>query len=216
VVAPQCVLIGGGGHARVIIDALQAAGQRLTLGILDPARDRVGTTMLGITILGDDTLLPDLARAGTTHFIVAVGSVGDATQRRELFERACTMGLKPLDVRHPSAIVSRWATIGPGTQILPIAVVNAGARIGANVIINTGSIIEHDCTIGDHVHVATGARLSSTVEAGQGAHIGAGSVIRQGIAIGAGALVGAGAVVVTDVPPGRIFVGNPARELIRS
>jgi sugar O-acyltransferase (sialic acid O-acetyltransferase NeuD family) len=213
--APSCVLLGGGGHARVLIDALQAACAAQTFGILDPDAS-LAEALLDVPVLGSDELLPDLARNGTTHFIVAVGSVGDATVRRRLFERALALGLAPLEVRHPSAVVSRWATLGQGVQLLPAAVVNAGACIGANVIVNTGAIVEHDCRIGDHVHIATGARLASTVDVGAGAHVGAGAVIRQSISIGAEAVVGAGAVVVKDVPPGTVVAGVPAVPLRRA
>lgn len=208
--APGCVLLGGGGHAAVLIDALLAGGAAITLGILEGAPARAGESVLGVPILGDDGALAELRAAGTGYFIVAVGSVGDASVRRRLYERALALGLEPLGVRHPSAIVSRFATIGPGVQILPGAVVNARARIGRNVIVNSGAIVEHDCVVGDHAHIATGARLASTVTVGAGAHVGAGAVVRQGQAIGDGAIVGAGAVVVKDVPAGCIVAGVPA------
>jgi len=211
--APVCVLIGGGGHARVIIDALQASGDPRPLGILDAAPELLGTTVFGVPVYGDDTLLPDLVKRGTSHFIVTVGSIGDARLRSTLFERARALGLEAVTVRHPSAVVSPWATIGPGVQLLPAAVVNAGARIGENVIVNSGAIVEHDCTIGDHVHIATGARLASSVNIGTGAHIGAGAVLRQGITVGSRAVIGAGAVVVKDVPADTVVAGNPARPL---
>lgn len=213
--APDCVLIGGGGHARVVIDSLQAAGETRTLGIVDADAARRGKTVLGVPILGDDSILPALAASGTKYFAVTVGSVGDANLRRALFERACALGLLPLGVRHPSAIISQHADVGSGTQLLPGAIVNAGARLGANVIVNSGAIVEHDCEIGDHAHVATGARIASGVTVGEGVHVGAGATVRQLLRIGAGAIVGAGAVVVKDVSARSVVVGVPAARLQR-
>jgi UDP-perosamine 4-acetyltransferase len=209
----RCLILGGGGHARVLIDALQAAGSAPGCAILDRDRSRWGQEVFGVPILGDDSLIPELVLSGARTFVVGLGSVGDNAPRRRLFELALSHGLEPLSVLHPSALCSRWARIDRGSQLLPGAIVNAGASIGANVIVNSGAIVEHDCVLGDHVHVATGALLASAVRVGDGAHIGAGAVVRQGLSIGEGALVGAGAVVVKDVAPRLVVVGVPARTL---
>lgn len=212
-IIPRCVILGAGGHARVVIDALQAIGVGVPHGVLDPDRARWDAQLLGVPILGGDELLPRLAREGVTHFVVGVGSVGDSRTRRRLFELAMRHGLIPLAVRHPSSVCSRWAKIGAGTVLLPASVVNAGAQVGVNVIVNTGAIVEHDCIIGDHAHVATGARLSGTVSIGEGAHVGAGATIRQHISVGADAVIGAGAVVIDDVESRTVVAGVPARVL---
>lgn len=210
---PRCVIVGGGGHARVVLDSLQLSDAATAEAVVDADRARWGGEVLGVPVVGGDDRLIELRRAGVTHFVVGVGGVGDNRPRRRLFELALAAGLLPLTVIHPSAICSRWAGVGPGTVLLPSAIVNAGARVGANVIVNSGAIVEHDCVIGDHVHIATGARLASTVRVGDGAHIGAGATVRQGMTIGAAAIVGAGAVVVRDVAPGATVAGVPARPL---
>ena len=211
--APACVIIGGGGHARVLIDCLQAAGMSLALAVLDADPSLWGKTILDVPVLGNDNMLSGLARAGTRHFIVGIGATGDNRRRRAAFENALALGLRPLSVRHPSAVVSRSAGIGEGAQLLPACIVNTGARVGTNVIVNSGAVVEHDCAIGDHAHVATGAMLAGTVSVGSGAHIGAGAVIRQGVHIGDDALVGAGAVVVKDVAAGTVVIGVPAETI---
>lgn len=208
-----CVILGGGGHARVLIDSLQAAGSTVPCVILDANSSRRGATLLGVEVAGGDELLPELIERGAQFFVVAVGSTGDARPRRALYELGLSHGLQPLTVRHPSAVCSPWASAGAGLQLLPLSVVNAGARLGDNVIVNTGAIVEHDCEVGDHAHVATGARLASTVRIGAGAHVGAGAIIRQGITVGDGAVIGAGAVVVRDVEARTVVVGVPARFL---
>ena len=208
--APGCVIIGGGGHARVLIDCLAAADPTLRLALLDSDSTLWGKTILGVPVLGNDDKLAELARRGTAYFVVGLGATGDNRRRRELFERARGLNLRPFSVRHPLAIVSRSAEVLDGAQLLPGCIVNTGARIGVNVIVNSGSVVEHDCVIGDHAHVATGALLAGAVCVGEGAHIGAGAVVRQGIRVGGGAIVGAGAVVVKDVPDGAVVIGVPA------
>ncbi len=208
-----CVLIGGGGHARVLIECLEAGKEVRIEGILDPDPILRGQRVMGVPILGADDLLPKLVRRGIRYFVVAVGGTGDNRPRQRLFQLGQENGMKPISVIHPSAILSARARAGAGAQLLPGGIVNAGAVLGCNVIVNSGAIVEHDCRIGDHVHIATGAKLASTVEAGLGAHIGIGAAIRQGIRIGEWAVVGAGAVVIRDVEPGSTVVGIPARPL---
>jgi sugar O-acyltransferase (sialic acid O-acetyltransferase NeuD family) len=210
---PSCVILGGGGHARVLVDSLQRADAVHVRGILDSNRDLWGTACLGVSILGGDDMLADLVSDGISLFTVGVGGVGSNDSRQRLFELGLTHQLRPLTLIHPSATCSRWATLGPGCQLLPGSIVNAGAELGVNVIVNSGAIVEHDCRLGDHVHVATGARLSGTVRVGNRAHVGAGAVIRQSINVAEDAVIGAGAVVVRDVGAGQVVVGNPARVL---
>jgi sugar O-acyltransferase (sialic acid O-acetyltransferase NeuD family) len=210
-----CVILGAGGHARVLLDILLGAGGVRVDGLLDPDRRLWGTTSFGVPILGGDELIPELASRGVGSFVVGVGGVGDNRPRQRLFDVAIAQRLQPLTVIHSAAVYSPRAVIGAGCQLLPGSIVNTGATLGVNVIVNCGAIVEHDCQIGDHAHVASGARMASAVRVGAGAHVGAGATIRQGIAIGAGAIVGAGAVVVKDVSPGQTVVGVPARPVAR-
>ncbi len=209
-----CVVLGGGGHASVLIESLKASSIGV-YAVLDKDSSLWGCDLMGVPILGGDDLLPQLVREGVTRFVVGVGAIGDNRIRRQLFESGVAHGLRPLTVYHPSAICSVSAQVGAGSVLCPAAVVNARAVLGVNVIVNTGAIVEHDCVIGDHVHIATGASLSGTVRVGNGAHIGAGSTVRQCISIGEGATLGAGAVVVKDVEPWTVVVGVPARVMKR-
>ncbi|MBI3021809.1 MAG: UDP-N-acetylglucosamine 2-epimerase (hydrolyzing) [Candidatus Omnitrophica bacterium] len=209
----RCVILGGGGHARVVIDSLLASKLAVPYAVVDADRSLWGKELLGVPVVGDDERLRELRCEGVTRFIVGLGGVGDNGPRQQLFCLGMTSGLAPLTVCHPSAICSPSAVIGEGSFLAPATVVNSGAGLGVNVIVNTGAIVEHDCAIGDHVHLATGARLSGHVLVGAGAHIGAGATIRQRVTIGEGAIVGAGAVVVKSVEPWTVVVGVPARVL---
>jgi len=213
-VSPQrkksCVVVGAGGHARVILDCLISAGDYEVCCLLDLDSSRWGQTLQGVTIRGGDELLSILAREGVVFFALGVGSVGDNRPRQRLFELALRSGLQPAVVKHSSAVCSPWARMGGGCQLLPGSIVNAGAELGSNVILNSGAIVEHDCWVGDHTHVATGARLCGTVRLGSSVHVGAGATVKQGIMVGDGAVIGAGAVVVRDVASGTTVVGVPA------
>jgi UDP-perosamine 4-acetyltransferase len=210
------VVLGGGGHAAVLIETLRVAGQDIAKAVLDLDPDLWGTDILGVPILGDERQFPRLILEGADCFVTGVGSTGNNEPRRRVFASGIEHGLPPLTILHPTAYIAPSAQLGAGCQILPRAIVHTRARLGVNVLVNTGAIVEHDCVVGDHTHIATGAQLAGGVIVGEAAHIGAGATIRQGIRIGANALVGAGAVVVRDVPDGWVVAGVPARELKRN
>jgi len=201
---------GAGGHAKVVIEVLRSMLTYEIVGLLDTRLER-GANILGVEVLGDDSLMAELKERGIEHAFIGVGTVGDAQPRRQLYHKVVGAGFQIVPAIHAAAVVSVSAQIGLGPTIMAGAIVNANAVIGDNVIVNTGAIVEHDCVIGDHTHIATGARLAGGVQVGPGSHIGIGAVVRQEIKIGEGATVGAGAVVVRDVPPGTTVIGVPAR-----
>jgi UDP-perosamine 4-acetyltransferase len=209
----QCIIIGGGGHARVVIDAMKRSGKIVPRGILDNDPALRGEVVLGVHVLGDDSLLESFR--DTMSLIVAIGSLPDMTVRANKFKDLHARGFSFSTIIHPNAIVSPHASIDYGTVVLAGAIINPGACIGRNVIINSGAIIEHDCIIADHVHVAPGACLCGGITVGAAAHIGAGSVVRENLSIGEEALVGAGAAVTDSVSPCTVVVGVPAHPIDR-
>ena len=202
---------GAGGHAKVVIEILRSMREYEIIGLLETRKGSWRTRVLGIEVLGDDSMMIELKQRGINHAFIGVGTVGSAQPRRQLYEKVVGFGFQIVPAIHAVAVVSSSAMIGDGPTIMAGAIVNANAIIGNNVIVNTGAIVEHDCVIGDHTHVATGARLAGGVHVGAGSHIGIGAVVRQEIQIGEGAIVGAGAVVVRDVPDFKTVVGVPAK-----
>ena len=203
--------LGAGGHAKGMIEVLLADKGIDVVGLLEADQGRWGETLLGVPILGNDEELPRLRREGTRHFFVGVGGGPDTGLRERVFQRAISAGMRPVEVRHPGAVVSTTASLGQGVTVLALAAVGPSACVGTNVLINTGAIVEHDCSIGDHSHVAIGARLAGGVCIGEKSLIGAGATVLPGVRIGRGAVVGAGSVVLHDVPDGAVAVGVPAR-----
>ncbi len=205
--------LGAGGHAKVVIEILRLLDDYELVGLLDANADLRGTDVLGVTVLGDDSLMTELYNQGTRSFFLGLGTIGDSSARRALYETAQRVGFEAARAIHPQALVSSSAKIGDGPAVMAGVVINAGARIDDNVIVNTGAIVEHDCVIQSHAHIASGARLGGGVQVAEGAHVGMGATIRQGVRIGANAIVGAGAVVVEDVPERVTVVGVPAKIL---
>jgi UDP-perosamine 4-acetyltransferase len=210
-VSESVVVLGAGGHGKVVINALQVAGVKV-VACLDAARDQQGRSVLGVQIVGGDERLSGFP-PGEVLLANGVGSVGDVTVRRGVFERMHRQRYRFVTVRHPSAVIAPDADLGEGVQVMAGAVIQPGCRIGVNGIINTGASVDHDCKLGDHVHVAPGAVLSGEVVVGDESHIGVGATVKQGVRIGKGAIVAAGAVVVDDVPDGVTVAGVPAAAL---
>ena len=212
---PKYVLLGGGSHARVILDAILCAGWERPYAVLDENQSLHETDLYGVPVVGGDRELPRLIEEGVTSFVVGVGSTGNAAIREKIYKSALTYGLNPLTVIHPSAAVSARATIGAGALILANAVVNPGARLGENVVVNSGAVVEHDCRLDAHVHIAPGATLAGDVKIGVAAHIGVGATVIQQLSVGARTIVGAGSVVLNNVPDDVVVIGVPARVLRR-
>jgi UDP-perosamine 4-acetyltransferase len=208
-----CVILGAGGHASVLLEAMLLQPSEFEFVVLDSNKNLHGKEMLGVPILGDDSLIPRLKRQSDTRFVIGVGGAGNTTPRQRLYELALSSGLLPLSVLHPSAICSSTALFGEGVQVLAGCIVNTAATIGDNTIINSGAVVEHGCRIESHVHIASSATVCGDVFVGEAAHIGAGATIKQGITIGRRAIVGAGSVVIKDIPAGVVAVGVPARNL---
>jgi sugar O-acyltransferase (sialic acid O-acetyltransferase NeuD family) len=207
----QVIILGGGGHAKVTLEAMRLAGRCKAFGILDANAQLHGQKICDVPVLGDDSKLPEVLGQGVRHFLVCLGSTGNSDLRRKLYDWAIHLGLMASRIIHPSAVVSSAAELGDGAVVLAGAIINCGARLGANVIVNTGAIVEHDCQIGAHCHIATGACLAGGTHVGSGSHIGIGACVRQNIQIGRDVIVGAGAVVVKDVPDNVVVMGVPAR-----
>lgn len=207
-VSAPVIVIGAGGHARVVVDALLAAGARV-LGCTDADPARHGGDAAGVPVLGDDTVL---ARHSPSDVQLAVGIGGARGEslRRRIHERLKAAGWTLATVRHPSAIVSPSAWLGEGVQVMAGAIVQPGARIGDGAIVNTAAVIEHDCDVGAFVHVAPRALLCGDVRIGAGSHVGAGAVVRQAVTIGEGVVIAAGAVVVRDFSGPGTLAGVPA------
>ena len=207
----RTVVLGAGGHAKVVLEAIWAGGTLEVVGLLDA--DPGCGTLLGVPILGDDTLLSELRKQDVGAIVVALG--GNRLRDR-IAARVCELGFELPAVIHPAAHVSPSARIEAGAVIMARACIGPLARIGALAIINTNAIVEHDSSIGRAAHVAPGVALAGTVKVGDRALIGVGSAVRPGIVIGADAVVGAGSAVVADVPAHAVVAGAPARPLSRA
>jgi len=205
------IIIGSGGHAAVVADALLAAGRQV-LGCTDSDVQRHGAQVCGLPVLGDDSVLVHHQPA-LVQLANGIGSTRAEPLRAHVQGKLEARGWQFTQVRHPSAIISPFAQVAASAQLMARAVVQPGAVVGDGCIVNTGAVVEHDVQLGAFVHVSCGAVLCGSVHVGAHSHIGAAAVVRQGVALGARTVVGAGAAVVRSSTGGQTLVGVPAIEL---
>ena len=205
-------MIGGGEHARVVIDAARSSGRFEIAGFLDPGARPDTAASSGVPqLMGDERALVADAVARGAQLALAVGEVGPGDKRRNLVER---LGV-PLDawatVIHSCAWVSPSVRLAPGAVIMAGAMLNARAALGVFAVVNTGAVLEHDVVMGDFAQLGPGAVVGGGVTLGENAYVALGARVRDHVTIGPGALVGLGACVVGDVAAGAVVMGVPAR-----
>ena len=206
----RLVIIGAGGHGRVLAECAQAA-QLEILGFIDDNAALTGTIQLHLPILGTTSAL-DKKRILADGVLLGIGNCQLRLRLLHIFGAAhfCLPTLF-----HPRAWVSPSAICGAGTVVMANATVQTGTRLGAGVIINTNASVDHDCVVGDGVHICPGAHLAGNVTVGDGTLIGIGASVIPGIRIGKKCVVAAGAVVIRDVPDSQRVAGVPARPLAK-
>jgi acetyltransferase EpsM len=194
-------LYGASGHCKVIMDMITSSTNKIVEAVFD---DNVEIkNVLDVAVL----CFNDFDSSKIDELII---SIGNNEIRKMLAEKINATYISIID---KSAIVSKYATIGSGTVVMPGAIVNASTIIGNHCIVNSGAVVEHDCLLNDYVHVSPNTSLAGNVTVGEGSHIGIGATVIQGIKIGKWVTIGAGAVIINDVPDGATMVGNPARIL---
>lgn len=205
------VVVGAGGHGKVVISLLKKLPHRL-LGYVDPLERGI---VLGVERLGDDGVLPSLLKHYPgCHAAIGVGKVqAAARQGYRLLAQLDALGFVLPPVVSPKAVINEEVVLGPGTVVCDGVIVNSGTTIGRGCILNTHCTVEHDCCLGENVHVAPGAVLSGGVSIGDHCMVGVGAIVIQGVRVVADCMIGAGAVVIGNIEESGVYAGNPARKL---
>ena len=199
------IIIGGGGHARVLAEIINQYEYYHILGYTDFQFCKE----MELPYLGNDSVIDEYL-PDNVCLVNGIGSVDLPVRRRDIYRSFTESGYRFAGIIHERSIISAKAKLLGGVQVMGGAVINADAVVRENVIINTSVTVDHDCDIGAHTHVATGVIVSGGVSIGDGCHIGTGATIIQGIKIGDGVLIGAGSLVIRDIPSGVKVHGSPA------
>ncbi len=188
------ILIGAGGHAKVIAEVIELSGGTVQQMV---DADRSITEVIGYPVTQE---IP-----GGYPIIIAIGN--NHLRKSVAEESKAELGT----AIHPSANISKRSLIDKGSVVMAGVSINSGTTIGKHCIINTNASVDHDCLIGDFVHISPNAALAGNVMIGEGSHIGIGSSVIQGIHIGKWVTIGAGAVIIEDIPDHAVVVGVPGK-----
>ncbi|WP_053140700.1 acetyltransferase [Pseudomonas sp. MIACH] len=204
------VILGAGGHAKVLLALLQSMGA-VVKGVCDPALAHSGIEFWrGVRVLGGDEALNGLDPTQVA-LVNGLGQVIGSDRRMQVFMELTAKGYTFPALLHSAAWIDSTVVLEAGAQIMAGAVIQPDSVIGANTIINTGARVDHDCIIASHVHIAPGAVLCGGVKVATGAFVGAGSTTLQGRSIGENAIVAAGSTLVRDLQAGHLVVSSPMR-----
>ena len=201
----KLLIIGAGGHGRVVADIASRTGQYESIAFLD---DEVPNTPLLYPYLGDCTKADHLF--SDYELFVAIGN---GNVRRRMLEHYSALGANIATLIAPDAVIAADVKVDEGTVIMPGAIINTGTSIGKGVIVNTASSIDHDCLVEEYCHVAVGAHLCGTVHIEPWTWIGAGATVINNIRICQGCIIGAGAVVIKNIESIGTYVGIPAKRV---
>lgn len=204
----QIVLIGGGGHCKSVIEAIQSDEHIEFIGIVDAQKLQ---NIMGAAYLGDDAMLPELVNQHY-QFLITVGNIGAPNIRIKLYDKIKNLNGVFATGISSSASVARSSSIGDGTVIMQHAIVNAEVIVGKNCIINTKALLEHETIVGDHVHISTGVIVNGQCKIGNHCFIGSGSIIGNNVSIAENCIIGAGSVVLKDIKEPGTYFGQPARK----
>jgi sugar O-acyltransferase (sialic acid O-acetyltransferase NeuD family) len=204
------VVLGGGGHGKVVVDIITKEQKYKLIGILDSDLP-IGEGMLDHKIIGRESELPVLSAQWDLHgMIIALGDNWSRSLTVERIRRVVPR-LMFVNAIHPSAQIAQEVAMGVGNVIMAGCVINSGTRLGDFCICNTNCSIDHDCTVADFVSFGPNSCAGGKVQVGAYSAIGLGTNIIQKIKIGEHTVVGAGSTVVRDLPSNVVAYGTPAR-----
>jgi sugar O-acyltransferase (sialic acid O-acetyltransferase NeuD family) len=202
------IVIGGGGHAKVVISILKKINAYNILGYSDLINSG---SILGINYLGNDETILDNYFGLSKSLVLGVGQIKTPEVREKLIVKFIKAGFNFPSIISPHAICNESVEIGEGTIIMDGVVINTVTKIGNYCIVNTNSTIEHDCNIGNYVHIAPGSTISGEVEIGSKSFIGAGTILTNAISIPDNCIIGAGSLVRNNINESGMYVGNPLK-----
>lgn len=202
----KVVIIGAGGHAKVIADIVEKS-KDILVGFLDDNIEKGKNVICNYKVIGKiEECLEIKKQNNNIEFIIGIGS---NEIRKEIVNK---YRLKYYTALHPSAQIGLDVKIEKGTVVMANACINSGVKIGQHSIINTGAIIEHDNIIENYVHISPNVALGGTVKIGENTHVGISAVVKNNISICSDSTIGAGAVVVNNIEEGGIYIGIPAHK----
>lgn len=202
----QLLIIGAGGHGKVVADVAMKMKHWSHIAFLDD--NTTLHSVMNIPVIGTTE---EVSKYIDQYDIFV--AIGNNKTRETLTATLENAGATIPTLIHPSAIIGEQVSIHVGTVIMAGTVMNCCTHIGRGCIINTGATIDHDNEIEDYVHVSPGVHTAGKVKVGTRTWLGIGSIVKNNVSIQKDCLIGAGAVVVKDIQEEGTYIGVPAKHI---
>lgn len=202
----KVLLLAASGLARETLESIRQTGDHQVLGILDDNAALHGTSVNGVPVLGG----LDLAVRRSEQLLLCAGK---GASRAAIARRLDLPEERYATHASVHAVLGSTVAVGAGSIILAGTVATSDVRIGRHVVLMPRVVLTHDDVLGDYATLAAGATLAGTVHVGAEAYLGTNSTVRENLSIGRGAVLGMAAALITDLPAGQTWAGNPARPL---
>lgn len=206
----QAIVIGAGGHCRVLLSLLAACGTHHVLGIVDNSEPIVGEVIMGANVIGSLACLEAFRMRTDLDIFLAIG---DNELRRTLWHRVKDICLATPNLISPQAIIDPNAHLGNANVICARSFIGPKAVLGDNNLVNTAAVLEHEVRIGSHCHFAPSSTIAGRSQLGDRCFVGAGATIIDNVKLGDDITIGAGATVVNNINNSGVYIGIPARKL---
>lgn len=212
----KVIILGAGGMCIDILDVINELNAQTKkplytcIGFLDDDKKKLNKTYYGVKVLGS---LEKAKEFFDVYFVNGIGNANNFLQKKTLTKKLGIPLTRYINIIHPTASVSKMATIGIGSVIFQNVSVASGTKIGNHVLVMANSVVNHDVRIGDYTFVTAGVCISGFVSIGTSCYLGTNSSIKGKVSIGRNSLIGMGSVVLSDVASNSVYVGNPAKFL---
>jgi sugar O-acyltransferase (sialic acid O-acetyltransferase NeuD family) len=206
------ILFPFGGNAKESLMSVFAINERTgeweIAGFIDDDRSVHNKDCCGIKVLGGKEVLDKFPQA----YVLAVpGSPSNYLKRKDIIQNLNLEKSRFATIAHPSVVIAPDASVGCNTLLMPNVVISCEVKIGDHCVILPNTVVSHDSQVGDYCCIGSNVTVSGSVKIGENCYIGSGTKIRENVSIGEGSLVGLGSNVISDIEPGVIAVGSPAR-----
>ena len=206
------LILGAGGHAKVIVDIVELQSKYNLVGIIDQNLAEK-EPLLGYLLLGKEEDLAKLIKEHTIRGIII--AIGDNFIRSKAAARLKENypELSFPSTIHPKTVIARDVKIEEGAVIMAGVSVNPGSTLGNFCILNTNAILDHDSSMGDFSSLAPGVTVGGDCKIGSYSAIGIGATLLHGIQVGEHSVIGAASLVNKAIPSYTVAYGLPAKEI---
>ena len=207
----EIYILGVGHSTPLTIELAEACGYSVA-GLYHYAPGKTGEKEYGVRILGThEDLFAESSLSGRMFAL----SMGDNSIRETLFNRITNKGGTLPTLIHPTCIVSRFSTVGEGSQLDAYCCIQANSHIATNCMIRPYVLIGHNTDIGSNAFIAAHTSVGAYMTFGNNVFVGLSAVLLSSKVktVGHHAIIGAGAVVNRDIEDHAVVVGNPAKRI---